>query len=93
MTTPVGERKSTMTVTATEQTFTVSFVLPSGAAPANDIISDIRIDGSSFAFRRLVEIEQGQIELDYAGTVAGDVLTGKVKSQFGEFDLKGTRAR
>ena len=37
------------------------------------------------------KIDQGQIELDYAGTVDGDVLTGKVKSPFGEFDLKGSR--
>ena len=41
---------------------------------------------------RGVEIDQGQIEMNYAGTVDGDVLSGKVKSQFGEFDLKGSRA-
>ena len=92
MSTPIGERKSTMVVTSTGQTVTVSFVLPAGAEPAQDTVSEIRIEGSSFAFKRLVEIDQGQIEMNYAGTVDGDVLSGKVKSQFGEFDLKGSRA-
>jgi hypothetical protein len=93
MTLPIGDRKSTMTITPTGETFTVTFALPEGAAPAQDTISEVRIDGSTFAFKRLVGIDQGQIELNYAGTVEGDELTGKVKSQFGEFDLRGNRRR
>ena len=92
MTMPIGERKSTMTVTPTDGTFTISFAFPEGGAPVRDTISEIRIEGSTFAFKRSVEIEQGLIELNYAGTVDGSVLTGKVKSQFGEFDLKGSRS-
>jgi hypothetical protein len=92
MTTPIGERKSTMTITSAGETFTVSFAMPSGAEPAQDTVADIRIEGGHFAFKRTVGIDQGQIELNYAGTVEGNALTGKVRSQFGEFELKGNRA-
>jgi hypothetical protein len=92
MTTPIGERKSTMTIAPTGGTYTVTFRNAPGADPLDETISDIRIEGNSFAFKRSVGIEQGQIELNYSGTVDGNALIGKVASQFGEFDLKGSRA-
>ncbi|HEY6814746.1 MAG TPA: hypothetical protein VI168_04320 [Croceibacterium sp.] len=92
MTTPIGERKAIMTIVSAGGGYTVSFKNAPGADPLDETISGITIEGNSFGFKRTVGIEQGQIELNYAGTVEGNVLTGKVASQFGEFDLKGSRA-
>ena len=83
-----------MTVTPSGSTYTIDFrQADAGADPIRETIAEIRIDGSSFLFKRSVEIEQGLIELNYAGSVDGDALTGKVNSQFGTFALKGTRAK
>ena len=94
MRTPIGDRRATMTVTPRGSTYTIDFrqAAGPGADPIRETIAEIRIEGSSFSFKRSVEIEQGLIELNYAGTVDGDALTGKVNSQFGTFDLNGTRA-
>lgn len=95
METPVGERRSTMTIAPADASYTVSFVDPpadGGGAVPQGTITEVKVDGNAFSFKRSLTIEQGPIELRYSGTVDGNALTGSVDTDFGAFAIKGTRS-
>jgi len=95
--TDFGELKATMTVTEAGDSYAIDIkdVPLEGAPPAPPAppgaITDIVVDGANFSFKRKLTTPQGDIELAYAGTVAGDALTAEVDSQFGKVPVTGTR--
>ena len=66
---------------------------PADATPPPTTLSDVKVDGSTFSFKRTIESPQGTIALDYSGSVDGDALTAKAHSDFGDVDITGTRAQ
>src|SRR5689334_16562026 len=85
-TTPIGELKSTFTFSGTAGSYAIDIKDQpmeggpggeAGAAPPEQVVSDLKIEGSSFSFKRTIQSPQGAIALTYSGTVNGDSLTAK----------------
>ena len=96
--TQMGKFESTMTVAEAGGAYTVDIkdkpaTGPDGAAmPAMpSTISDVKVDGASFAFNRKIDIQGQSIALAYSGTVDGDTLTATANSDFGPTPITGTR--
>lgn len=96
--TQMGKFESTMTVAEAGGTYTVAIedkpmTGPDGAAmPAMaSTISDVKVDGASFAFNRKIDFQGQAIALAYSGTVDGDSLTATANSDFGPTPITGTR--
>jgi len=62
-----------------------------GPGPMPSKISDVVVDGSKFSFKRQLTTPQGEMSLNYTGSVEGDTLNGEVGSDFGSMKLAGTR--
>lgn len=60
-------------------------------APAEDVITDVVIDGDSFSFTRTITTPQGPLQIHYSGTVEGDSLAGEASSAGGAAAITGTR--
>ena len=76
---PDGQISEKLTVTRTADGYAIvgSDVQPPSpagmeAGPGIDIV----IDGDTFTFKRIVRTAQGDLEILYKGTVAGDTFTG-----------------
>ena len=96
--TDFGTFAATMTFAETGDGYTIEIVDQDAgggagpAAPTESTISDVVIEGDSFAFKRSMTTPQGAMELSYSGTVEGDTLTASVDSDFGAIPVTGTRA-
>lgn len=53
--------------------------------------ADVEVDGSSFSFLRLLDVQGTYYEIGYSGTVEGDTLTGEFSSDQGGGPLTATR--
>jgi hypothetical protein len=62
-----------------------------GAAAMPSKISDVVVDGDKLTFKRHLTTPQGEMDLAYAVTAAGNNLTGTINSQFGDIPITGTR--
>lgn len=95
--TDFGELKATMTVAEGGDGYTIDIKdVPLEGAPAAapappGAITDIVVDGANFSFKRKLTTPEGEIELAYKGTVAGDTFTAEVNSQFGTVPVTATR--
>lgn len=91
-----GKFEAVMTVAQEGSAYTVDIqdVQPEGAqgpGPTPGKISDVVIDGSKFSFKRQLTTPQGEMSLNYTGSVEGGTLNGEVGSDFGSMKLAGTR--
>lgn len=96
--TEMGNFEATMTVAEAGGGYTVEMVDapmtgPDGsAAPAMaSTISDVKVEGSKFAFKRTIDFQGQGMVLSYEGAVDGDTLTASANSDFGAVPVKGTR--
>lgn len=96
--TQMGKFESTMTVAEAGGAYTVAIedkpmTGPDGQAmPAMaSSISDVKIDGNAFSFKRTIDFQGQAIALSYSGTVEGDKLTATANSDFGPTPIIGTR--
>src|SRR5690606_22072304 len=96
--TQMGNFESTLTVAEEGGAYTVEMADapmtgPDGsAAPAMaSTISDVKVDGASFSFKRTIDFQGQGMVLSYSGTVDGDTLTAEANSDFGAVPVKGTR--
>ena len=96
--TQMGQFESTMTVAEADGAYTVDIqdkpmTGPDGTAmPAMpSTVSDVKIDGASFAFNRTIVFQGQSLALAYSGTVEGDTLTATANSDFGPTPITGTR--
>lgn len=96
--TQMGRFESTMTVAEADGAYTVAIedkpmTGPDGATmPAMpSTVSEVKIDGASFAFKRTIDFQGQKIDLSYAGKVEGDTLTATANSEFGPTPITGTR--
>lgn len=91
--TPQGRLETTMTFAETGGVYSVTLPPPEvpGFEP-QEAISDVVVDGSSFAFTRTLTTQQGPIAIRYTGAVDGDTLTGEASSPGGSIQLTGTRS-
>jgi hypothetical protein len=98
----MGRFESTMRVSQGADGYTISIEdgpmpAPGGGGPEaamppmESTISNVKVEGSSFAFKRSLTTPQGPMELNYSGTVSGDTLTAEVGSSFGTVPVTGTR--
>jgi hypothetical protein len=78
MNSPMGPRPVKAEFTTTGNAIGGSFVGDAGAAPVTGTI-----DGDAASFAATVAGPMGQLELKFAGTVAGNSISGTV--QFGAF--------
>ena len=98
-TTPIGELKSTFTFSGAAGSYAVDIKdqpmdgAPAGGDAPEQVISDLKIEGSAFSFKRVIQTPQGAIALTYSGTVNGESLAAKASSDFGDIDIAGTKAR
>ena len=56
-------------------------------------IERIELDGNRFSFPLTLSIPIGDIDVHYAGTVAGDEMTGAVQNPRGQVPFSGVRKR
>jgi hypothetical protein len=101
--TEMGKFEATMTVSQTADGYMIAIEdapippPPGGGGPEaamppmESTISDVKVDGSSFSFKRSLTTPQGPMDLNYSGTVSGDALTAEVGSSFGAIPVTGTR--
>lgn len=90
--------ESTMTVAETGGAYTVEFkdkpmTGPDGSAmpPMESKISDVKVDGASFSFKRTLAFGDMPMELAYSGKVDGNAMTAEVSSPMGAIPVTGTR--
>ena len=88
MTTPMGERKATLSLTASGGTLTGT----QGAEGNSTEIFDGTVNGDSVAWK--VSITNPMpLTLDFSGTVSGDGISGEMGiGPMGSFPFKGVRA-
>jgi len=96
--TQMGKFESTLTVAEAGGTYTVAIedkpmTGPDGAAmPAMpSTVSDVKVDGNAFSFKRTIDFQGQAIALSYEGAVDGDKLTATASSDFGPTPITGTR--
>jgi hypothetical protein len=86
---PMGAQKSELTFKADGGTLTGS---GTGQGGASQDIADGKVDGNNVSWKVSITTPF-PMTLEFAGTVAGDNLTGNVKAgNFGSFAFTGTRA-
>lgn len=87
MSTPMGERKATLTLTSNGATLTGTQAAEQGSAE----ITDGKVDGNKLSWK--VWIQQPMpLTLDFNGTVNGDAIEGQMGVGFlGSFPFSGTR--
>lgn len=90
--------ESTMTVAEADGGYTIELkdqpmTGPDGQAmpPMQSTISDVKVDGASFSFKRTLAFGDMPMELAYSGTVEGDTLSAQVTSPMGAIPVTGTR--
>lgn len=84
---PLGEQKSTLTVSSDGDRFTGT---NSGTMGSLDVI-DGRVDGNTLSWKMELKVPM-QMTLDCTATVDGDTLTGGVTAgAFGTSPMTGTR--
>ncbi len=54
-------------------------------------IDEVTVDENKFSFTITRETQRGNFSLEYSGEVDGDKITGKMSSDWGDMDFKGTR--
>ena len=94
--TDFGNFQAVMSFAATEEGYAIEMtdVPPEGAPagpPMESAISDIKVEGNGFSFKRQLSTPQGPMELTYTGSVDGDTLTAEANSAFGAIPVTGTR--
>ena len=83
-TTPLGNQESLWTIA---EDGTGMMASDQGDQPIDGII----VDGNNVSF--VVDVDAGgqSLSLSFSGVVEGDSLTGAFASDFGDFDVTGTR--
>lgn len=87
MSTPMGERKATLTLASNGTTLTGTQAAEQGSAE----IADGKVDGNKVSWK--VSIQQPMpLTLDFNGAVNGDAIEGQMGVGFlGSFPFSGTR--
>lgn len=90
--------ESTVTVAEANGAYTVDIkdkpmTGPDGQAmpPMQSTISDVKVDGAKFSFKRTLAFGDMPMELAYSGSVDGNNLTAQVTSPMGAIPVTGTR--
>jgi hypothetical protein len=96
--TEMGNFEATMTVAEASDGYSIEMVDASMAGPDGSAapamastISDVKVDGSKFSFKRTIDFQGQGMVLSYEGAVDGDTLTASANSDFGAVPVKGTR--
>jgi hypothetical protein len=96
--TEMGNFEATMTVAEASDGYSIEMVDASMAGPNGSAapamastISDVKVDGSKFSFKRTIDFQGQGMVLSYEGAVDGDTLTASANSDFGAVPVKGTR--
>jgi hypothetical protein len=78
--TPGGQISEALSVRKTEDGYSITAMpiteLPPGQPNAGPGI-EIKLEGDSFSYKRVVSTPQADLEIVYSGTVSGDTFTGK----------------
>jgi hypothetical protein len=97
--TQMGQFESTMIVADSGDGYTVDIedkpmTGPGGSAmPAMpSTISDVKVDGANFSFKRTIDFQGQALVLSYTGSVEGDTLTATANSDFGPTPVTGKRS-
>jgi hypothetical protein len=90
--------ESTVTVAEVNGAYTVDIkdqpmTGPDGQAmpPMQSTVSDVKVDGANFSFKRTLAFGDMPMELAYSGSVDGNSLTAQVTSPMGAIPVTGTR--
>lgn len=96
--TDMGSFEATLTVAEKDGGYSIEMqeapmTGPDGQAmpPMQSTISDVKVDGAAFSFKRSLAFGDMPVELAYAGSVDGDSLTAEVTSPMGAIPVTGTR--
>ena len=83
MNTPIGVQKFTAEIRQDG-----SFTSQSGVSK----MESVKVEGSSVAFNTTVTSPMGPVNLAFAGTVAGNQVSGTCKTMFGDMNFTGEKA-
>jgi len=96
--TQMGKFEATLTIAEKDGGYTVDMqdapmAGPDGQSmpPMQGSVTDVKVDGANFSFKRSLSFGDMPIELAYAGSVDGDKLTAEVSSPMGAIPVTGTR--
>jgi hypothetical protein len=88
MTTPMGERKATLTVKSAGSAFTGTLSGEQGSGE----IADGKVDGNKLSWKASIQNPM-PLTLEFTGTVDGDAMKGEMGVGFmGSFPFTGTKA-
>ena len=88
MTTPLGERKATLTVTSAGSTLTGTLSGEQGSGE----IADGKVDGNKLSWKVAIQNPM-PLTLEFTGTVDGNAMKGEMGVGFmGSFPFTGTKA-
>jgi hypothetical protein len=90
MNTPVGTMKFSWDF-AQESAGWRGRMIGQGMVKDSDL-RDIHVDGDKVSFATTTQSPLGALELEFAGTAAGDSLPGVCKTSYGEFAFSAARA-
>jgi autotransporter translocation and assembly factor TamB len=85
---PLGAQAATLAIEEAGGTY--SGTLTGSGAPS--ALEDLKVDGPSVSFAADADTPVGRMKLTVNGAIAGDCVSGKYGTPFGEFDFSGTRA-
>ena len=85
---PLGAQAATLAIAEAGGTY--SGTLTGSGEPST--LEDLKIDGASVSFAADADTPVGRMKLTVKGAIAGDSVSGKYGTPFGEFDFSGTRA-
>ena len=85
--TPQGTRQPTLAIMGTQDNLEGTFGGQTGEVP----LSDLNFSDGKLTFTVTVDAAGQELQLDFAGTVEGDTISGALNSPFGEIPATGVR--
>jgi hypothetical protein len=85
---PLGAQSATLSIAEADGVYSGTLAGSSDGSA----LENLKVEDSSISFAADADTPVGRMKLNVSGVVAGDSVSGKYGTPFGEFDFSGTRA-
>lgn len=85
---PLGAQSATLQIQDVGGTYQGTLAGTGSPTP----VEELKVEGSALGFSADADTPVGRLRLGFSGTVAGDTMSGKYRTSFGDFDFTGVRA-
>ena len=87
--TPNGTTNPILTINAADAGYSGSYVGPRGSFE----LKEIKVEGNTFSFPLTITIPIGKMDVQYAGQVEGDTVSGSIGNPQGTIPFVGVRVQ